>query len=259
MQCLSIKKMYFRTIASGSKGNSSIVLCGDTRLLIDDGISYLTLKRNLESMSLDFSMFKGILITHSHSDHVKGLESLLKHTKLKVLIPEEMYHELKDIVPKYRVIFIKEINKLDDVKIEVFNTSHDTDISVGYIITYNDKTLVYITDTGYLNKKLFKKLSNKNIYLMECNHDEEMLRNGPYPPFLKSRVLSDHGHLSNKLASSYLKQFVTENTKYIFLAHLSEKNNTEELAMKEVLDALKDKNIKVYIAKQDEMGKLVEV
>ena len=98
--------MYFRTIASGSKGNSSIVLCGDTRLLIDDGISYLTLKRNLESMSLDFSMFKGILITHSHSDHVKGLESLWKHTKLKVLIPEEMYHELKDIVINDKDIYI---------------------------------------------------------------------------------------------------------------------------------------------------------
>ena len=258
MPCPSTK-MKFMTVASGSKGNSSIVLCGSTRLLIDDGISYLRLKRAVESINLSFKDFSGILITHAHSDHVKGLESLIKHTNLKVLVPETMYPELKEIVPRDRFIFIKEHNMLNDTEITLFKTSHDTDCSVGYVITYNDKSLVYITDTGYINKKYFDMLSHKNIYLIESNHDEEMLRNGPYPPFLKARVISDHGHLSNKMTASYLDKFVDNNTKYVFLAHLSEHNNTEKLAYSETEEKLKGRNAEIIIAKQNEESKLIEV
>ncbi len=259
MQCLSTKNMFFMTVATGSKGNSSILMCGPTRLIIDDGVSYLRLKRAIESVGLTFKDFSGILITHAHSDHVKGLETTLKNTKLKVLVPKEMYPELREIVPKDRVIFIKENNKLNDTEITLFKTSHDADCSVGFIITYNNKSLAYITDTGYINRKYFDMLKHKDIYLIESNHDEEMLRNGPYPPFLKARVLSDHGHLSNKMTASYLDKFVDENTKYVFLAHLSEHNNTEELALSETKEKLKDRKTKILIAKQNEQSELIEV
>ncbi len=259
MQCLSTKNLGFMTVSSGSKGNSSLVLCGKTKLIIDDGITYSRLKKSIESIGLSFKDFSGILITHAHSDHVKGLEMLLKHTQLKVLIPEEMYDELKEIVPKSRVVFIKKHNKLNDTEITLIRTSHDTACSVGYIITYEDKSLVYITDTGYINRKYFDILSNKKIYLIESNHDEEMLRNGPYPPFLKARVLSDHGHLSNKMTASYLEKFVGKETKYVFLAHLSEHNNTAKLALEETQNKLKGKNIEIIIASQYEESKLVEV
>lgn len=255
-QCTNLK---FKTLASGSKGNCAIVLCNNINLIIDAGVSYLTLKRNLEENQLDFSSFSGILITHSHSDHIKGLSSIIKHTKLKVLIPEAMYQELKEIIPNDRIIFIKDKNKLEDVEIDLIHTSHDTNCSVGYIITYNQKSLVYITDTGYINRKFLKMIEKKDIYLIESNHDETMLMNGPYPPFLKQRVLSDRGHLSNETTSSYLKQIVGGNTKYVLLAHLSEKNNTEELAYTTTKEKLADKNIEILIAYQDKPSPLIEV
>ena len=258
MQCNSIN-MIFQTLSSGSKGNSAIVICGEVKLLIDAGISYNRIKNILDEEGLDFPNFSGILITHSHSDHIKGLESIIKHTKLKVIIPKEMYEELKEIVPLNRTIFIQDKNKLKDVEIDLIHTSHDTKSSVGYIITYNNRSLVYITDTGYINRKYLKVLKGKSIYLIESNHDEEMLMNGPYPPFLKQRVLSDKGHLSNKTTAGYLEQLITEDTKYILLAHLSEKNNTEEKALEETKAKVINKNIEIMIARQDEASKLIEV
>ena len=107
MQCSSIK-MQFKTIASGSKGNCTIILCGDTKLIIDMGISYLTLKRSLEENSLSFSDFSGVLITHNHSDHINGLASLLSKTALQVYIPEEMYDGLKEKVPYSKCKFVED-------------------------------------------------------------------------------------------------------------------------------------------------------
>ena len=130
---------------------------------------------------------------------------------------------------------------------------------MGYIITYNGKSLVYVTDTGYINRKYLSKMQGKNIYLIESNHDEEMLMNGPYPPFLKQRVLSDKGHLSNKTTASYLEKLVTDDTKYVLLGHISEKNNTQELALKETNSKLDNRKVKVMLALQDETSKMIEV
>lgn len=251
--------MKFQTLASGSKGNSSIVICDDIKLLIDVGISYLSLKRKLEKLQISLYDLTGILITHSHSDHIKGLATIIKNTNLKIMIPEKMYDELSEIVPSNRVIYLKDSNTLGNVSINLVHTSHDVTCSVGYIITQGDKSLVYITDTGYINRKILSQITNKTIYLMESNHDEEMLMNGPYPPFLKQRVVGDYGHLSNRTTAGYLKKITGDNTKYILLAHLSEKNNTEDLAYNTTRKALADTNIDISIARQDEESKLIEV
>ena len=251
--------MKFITLSSGSKGNSSIVMCGNINLIIDAGISFLSLKASLNKLDKKIEDITGILITHCHKDHTKGLSTIIKNTSLKILIPEKMYPELADIVPKNRVIFIKDNNKLLDVNIKLIHTSHDVECSVGYIIEYLGKSLVYITDTGYLSKKVLNNIIDKNIYLIESNHDEQMLMNGPYPPFLKQRVISDKGHLSNRVTSEYLKEIVGKNTQYILLAHLSEKNNTPELALKEAKKSIKNKKINLMIAKQDEESMLIEV
>lgn len=258
MLCQSTK-LKFKSIASGSKGNCSIVLCENIKIIIDIGISYLTFKRKIEGSGIDISEFSLILITHSHSDHIKGLPSLLKHTNLKVGMTKEMYQEFKELISINRVVFLEEKNKLNDVNINLVHTSHDTPHSYGYIIEYNNKALVYITDTGYINRKTLKQIQGKDIYLFESNHDEEMLMNGKYPHYLKQRVLSDKGHLSNKLAAEYLNKITTENTKYILLAHLSEENNNEELALKEANEKLSNKNIRIMIARQNEETPMIEV
>lgn len=250
--------MKVQVLASGSKGNVTIVLCEDTKLIIDIGLSYLSVKRMLEERELTFEDFQGILITHCHTDHTKGLSALIKHTNLPVIIPKEMYIDLENIVPKERCQFIEDEFSINDVNIELIHTSHDTNYSVGYIIEYKNKELVYVTDTGYINRKYLRKIKNKDIYIMESNHDEVMLMDGPYPRFLKERVISDKGHLSNKTTAKYLKDAVGENTKYIVLAHISEKNNTTDLAYQETEKVIENKNIEILVAKQEET-KLLEV
>lgn len=251
--------MKVKILASGSKGNSSLVMCGNINLLIDIGISFLKVKKHFEYNNIDVSDIKGLLITHSHSDHIKGLDTFIKQTKIPIYIPKEMYHELSHIVPIERCNFIGDLFKIGDVSIELIHTSHDTDYSVGFIIEYMKKSLVYVTDTGYINRKFLKKMEDKNIYVIESNHDEVMLMDGPYPRFLKERVISDRGHLSNKTTASYLKRITTSNTKYVVLAHISEKNNTKDLAYKETYEVLKNKKIKLLVAEQDEESELIEV
>lgn len=235
------------------------MLCGNTNLIIDMGISYLTLKRSLEENSFSFKDFSSILITHCHKDHTSGLASLLKKTNLNVYIPEGMYDSLKEFVPKERCIFVDDNFSINDVEIELIHTSHDAPSSVGYIITYNNKSLVYVTDTGYINRKYLKRMIGKDLYLIESNHDEVMLMDGPYPRFLKERVISDKGHLSNTTTAKYLSQLVRDNTKNIILAHLSEKNNTEEKALEAIESQNLPKNIKVTIARQHEESEMIEV
>ena len=250
--------MKLKTIASGSKGNCSIVLCDETNLIIDMGISFLTLKKTLEENSLSFNDFSGILITHCHKDHTKGLATLINKTKLEVYIPEGMYESLKEFVPYPKCKFIEDKFNINDVEIELIHTSHDAPSSVGYIIRHNDRSLVYVTDTGYINRKYLEKMKNHNCYLIESNHDEVMLMDGPYPRFLKERVISDYGHLSNYTTAKYLKKIVGSNTKNIVLAHISEVNNTKELAYNTIKQEIDD-NIRVTIAYQDTGTELIEV
>lgn len=251
--------MQIKTIASGSKGNCTILICNETKLIIDMGISFLTLKRCLEENSLSFSDFSGILITHCHKDHTKGLTTLLNKTNLEVYIPEKMYDSLKEYVQYPKCKFIDDEFTINDVEIELIHTSHDAPYSVGYIINQNDKSMVYVTDTGYINRKFLAKMVNKNLYMIESNHDEVMLMEGPYPRFLKERVISDKGHLSNKTTANYLSKITGDNTKNIILAHLSETNNTKDKAMEAIKEVNLRKEINVFIADQYEAGPLIEV
>lgn len=152
-----------------------------------------------------------------------------------------------------------DIFNINDVNIELIHTSHDAPCSVGFIINYNNKSMVYVTDTGYINRKYLNKMTKKDLYLIESNHDEVMLMDGPYPRFLKERVISDKGHLSNKTTSKYLRKLVGDNTKYVILAHISEKNNTEELAYECTRKELENTNIEIIIAKQHEESQMIEV
>lgn len=251
--------MQIKTIASGSKGNCTIVLCNETKLIIDMGISFLTLKKCLEENSLSFDDFSGILVTHCHKDHTKGLATLVNKTKLEVYIPEAMYDSLKEYIPYPKCKFIEDNFNINDVEIELIHTSHDAPYSVGYIIKHQDKKIVYVTDTGYINRKFLSKMVGCDLYMIESNHDEVMLMNGPYPRFLKERVISDKGHLSNKTTAKYLSKIIGENTKNIILAHLSEKNNTKELALEEVTKEVNREDIAIRIADQYEESPLIEV
>ena len=251
----------FMSLSSGSKGNCSFIGTENVMLLIDVGVSFGYLEKQLIKNDIDIDEIYGVLITHIHSDHISGLKQLIKRKNIKVLIPEKMKNEVLEFVNEEYIEVIDDFTNMFDLNINLIYTSHDTECSVGYLFENDETSLVYITDTGYVNRKYLKVINNKDVYFLESNHDEAMLMDGPYPYHLKQRVISDYGHLSNNMTAKYLKSIVGEKTKCIILAHVSEKNNTYELAY----DTIKDKldminyNGELFVAKQNEVTKLVEV
>lgn len=252
--------MKIKVLASGSKGNCSLIETASARFLIDIGITYQRLKKELEKMNLNLDDIDALFLTHAHNDHTSGLKVLLKHTNFKIYANKDIIKELTVDIDKERIELYDSIMHLNSTELTIFKTSHDAKGSVGFLITDDGSSLVYITDTGYLNRKYFKLLTNRNIYYIESNHDEKMLMDGPYPYYLKQRILSDEGHLSNETTSKYLKKLVGDSTKYIILAHLSEHNNKEELAYTTTRVALQDRSdIKILVAKQNEALEEIEV
>jgi len=229
--------MLVSVLASGSKGNSCFVKTNDYNILIDVGMSLRYIKEKLSELNTSPSDIDYILITHTHSDHVKGIKSFIKKNNPKIVLSDKMLDDLDYLNDYDNLIINKKGLDLDSVKIDYIKTSHDTSDSRAYIIEEDNSSMVYITDTGYINQKHFDKLINKNLYVFESNHDIEMLMDGPYPSWLKTRILSDVGHLSNESSAYYLSKLIGDNTKKVILAHLSEENNDEAL----VLTTMKEK------------------
>ncbi len=254
--------MKIKIIASGSKGNSTLFESNNTRILIDAGVNYLRIKKALDNNNIDIKTIDGILITHTHSDHIGGLASVIKKVDVPVFIKEELYNEIKKVIPEKNIQLIESQKIIiNDFEIEVINGSHDVP-AFGYILSDNKNKVLYLTDTGYINRKYIKILENLDAYIIESNHDEKMLMEGPYPYILKQRVISDKGHLSNRYTGNFLNKIIGNKTKYIVLAHISENNNTPELAVEQVTDELKEnenKKIKIITAKQYEETEMVEL
>ena len=252
--------MKVSVLSSGSKGNTTYIESKEAKILIDAGNSSKYIIDKLNELNINPKEIDAILITHIHSDHIKGLEVLLKHINPCVYLTK-INHSYLDFIKNYKYIETDQFN-IKDLEINTIKTSHDAPDSLGYIISNEDKSIVYITDTGYINKKYYNKLSNKNIYIMESNHDIEMLNNGKYPFELRQRILSDKGHLSNYDSSKYLSDFIGNNTQKIILAHLSEENNTESLAYETLKSRLNKKNIAfndIIIAKQNKNTELINI
>ncbi|MBQ8681840.1 MAG: MBL fold metallo-hydrolase [Bacilli bacterium] len=240
-------------LSSESKGNTTYIECNDTKILIDMGNTCKYVVNKLEGIGIKAEEIDAIFITHTHSDHVKGLKVFLKKYGTKVYFTRMMKDEL-EYVDNYELIDKDEI-KLKDLIMHIIKTSHDVADSVGYVIEGDNRGIVYITDTGYINNKYFNLLSNREVYILESNHDIEMLNNGSYSFKLRQRILGDKGHLSNYDSARYLSSFIGDKTNTIVLAHLSEENNTRDLAYKTLKQRLDDNNQlvdRIMIAKQDE-------
>ena len=253
--------MKIKVIASGSKGNSTFIESGNTRILIDVGINFSRIKSTLDDINVDSNTLDGIIISHTHSDHIGGLSSVIKKINVPVFIKEELYSEIKKLIPKDNIVIIEDQNiTIGDLDIDIINASHDVP-AFGFIISDSKRKILYLTDTGYINRKYYSKLENLDAYIIESNHDEKMLMEGPYPYILKQRVISDKGHLSNRYTGRFLDKSIGTNTKCIVLAHISENNNTEELALEQVKDELKTCNYKnkIVIAKQHIDTEMVEI
>ena len=246
-------------LSSGSKGNSSIIFNDKTKILIDDGLNLPYIEDSLKELNISIKDLDGILITHEHDDHIKGLKKLISKYDPLLYVDSKLYETLSHSLKDFRYILYDENIVINDIKIDVLKMSHDSVICNGFIFKDKRKELVYITDTGYINRKHLETISNKDMYVIESNHDIEMLENGPYPYFLKQRVISDRGHLSNMQTSKYLKKVIGPKTKNIMFIHLSEKNNNPDLVIETFNKYNEFNNENITISKQNEVSKVIEV
>ena len=250
-------------LSSGSKGNSCFLETKETKILIDVGTTTQYIVNELDKLGVKPEEIDAILITHIHVDHIHGLKAFIRKYNPLIYVTEKLLGLLEEQVGNFRYELYQDKQAIiKDLRINLIKTSHDAGEQMGFVIKNNSKSMVYITDTGYINSRYYEDLSNKNLYILESNHDVLMLKNGPYPYFLQQRVIGDKGHLSNEQASNYLCKFIGKDTKKIVLAHLSEKNNTEEIA----LDTLKEKLIKnninfnsIIVARQNEPTEVIEI
>ncbi len=234
--------MEITTFASGSKGNCALVAAGDTALLIDAGISFAKIKKNLTDLEYSPSMLAGVFITHEHSDHIRGLETLFKRTELPVYAPELVAKHLRGIHPCYadRIVTIpvRQPIKVNGVSVTAFETPHDTPQSVGYRVDKGSESFSLCTDLGHITDEVLDHITYSGSVLIESNHDVTRLRMSSYPVYLQERILSDHGHLSNESCARMALWLAEHDTRQFILGHISQESNTPRMAKTVVGGAL---------------------
>jgi phosphoribosyl 1,2-cyclic phosphodiesterase len=243
--------MRVHVFASGSGGNCLLLEDQDTKVLIDAGISKRRVDAALKSLGCTMGDISGVLITHEHSDHISGLETLVKGREIPVYAPHTVAARLcgmkPDLEDSIRHIPVGAAFAIGSLWVTAFHTSHDTDESVGYRIE-GEGVYAHATDTGCVTDEMRAALLGADTVLLESNHDEEMLRCGPYPFYLKRRILSDRGHLSNAACAAFARELAGSGTRQIILGHLSRENNTPAKAMAETGRALLGTDTALYCA-----------
>lgn len=245
--------MKITILASGSKGNSTLIETENKNILIDVGLPLSNLEKRLERSMPKIDI---LIITHTHVDHIKGIKSILKKQKPIIYTLE---NNLEEKIEDTNLITHEKTFEEDNLLINLFELSHDVPC-LGVYLKERDNELIYITDTGYIKEKLLKKYKNKTIYIIESNYEEEMLISGSYPFYLKQRIRSDRGHISNEDTCRYLKTLIGDKTKYICLAHLSEENNDPEIVKTKVnntINELQNQPDQVIICSQIEKKEII--
>ena len=242
-------------LASGSKGNSILVESGKTRLLIDAGLSARELRKRLDSVGVDAGSLDALLITHEHGDHVRGLGPLVRQLDLPVYLQTDLARKLPDVgKPECVQEFVDgEEFTIKDLTIRPFAITHDCLAPVGFTLDGELGKVGVATDLGIVTRLVTECLQDCRALVLETNHDEELLRDGPYPWKLKQRVRSNHGHLSNNAAGNLLQSLLWNGLETVFLGHLSETNNRPDLAVEVVREVLEKQNIcepQVLLGKQ---------
>lgn len=239
--------MKFISLGSGSSGNSYYLASDSTAILIDAGIGVRTLKRHFKTFGLCIENLNAVFITHDHADHIKSVGNLANEYHRLIYATEPVHGGINRnycVNPKLTAEHVRYVEKdrsieIGDLRITPFEVPHDSSDCVGYRVEHDGVTFCLITDVGHVTPELEKQVSQANYLVLEANHDEDMLMMGPYPGYLKERIRSGRGHLSNKESARLLAEHATPALHHAWLCHLSEENNHPELARKTVETVLR--------------------
>ncbi len=243
-------KLRFQSFGSGSSGNCYFIGNASSGILIDAGLGVRSIRKSLRIIGLDFENIWGIFVTHDHADHIKAVGPLGEKHRIPVysthLVHEGIHRSYcvtEKLYSSRKFIEKNETIEIGDFKITAFPVSHDSTDSVGYTIEYKEKRFTFATDLGYVSEEVAMHLRQADYMVLESNYDEQMLLRGPYPAYLKNRIISQTGHLCNDQAGKFLAENYNERMKFIFLCHLSHENNLPEVAYTTVQNYLEEKQI----------------
>jgi phosphoribosyl 1,2-cyclic phosphodiesterase len=244
----------FTILSSGSTGNAMVVQSGDVKLLVDVGFSAKKMEQLMKEREIAGSELDAILVTHEHSDHIKGLGAFARKFDLPIYANEKTWEELNQQIGEIaeankRVMETGTMQEFGGVKVESFGISHDAAEPVGYCFYEGEQKLSLATDLGYMSSKVKEQITDSDALVLETNHDIEMLRMGHYPWSIKRRILGDKGHLSNEAAAEGLCEVLTSKTKSVYMAHLSRDHNLMDLARLTVNNIVEDKGISLETQK----------
>lgn len=229
------------SLGSGSSGNCYLLQSGETSILLDAGISMRSLKKHLKDYGISLEKdISAVFVTHDHADHIKSVGSIAGDCG-KTIYATRLVHEgiannrcLRITIPSDRMAFVEKgtMLKMGNLCITPFDVPHDSRDCVGYVVEADGVRFCLITDVGHVTDTIREQVGLANYLVLESNHDVNMLLMGKYSPFLKNRISSDKGHLSNEQAASLLAESATPNLRHVWLCHLSEENNHPVLARK---------------------------
>ena len=244
----TLTKLNFCSLSSGSSGNCYYLGNEFHGILIDAGISAGSIRKFLKNMDISMQSIMGVLITHNHIDHIRGLELLTRKNNLPAFTTQKVWESIlsphKEISPDcIREITLQQKFHLAGFDIEAFPVSHDAPETIGFHISAGNKKITIVTDLGHICQTAAKYVRTANLLVRESNYDELMLENGRYPHFLKARISSDHGHLGNQQTASFLADNINDNMNHICFAHLSKNNNTPELVLQTLDQTFSKKGI----------------
>ncbi len=234
---------------SGSSGNSIYIEHNNEAILIDAGRNAKQIEMALFSNNIDVRKIKSIFVTHEHSDHISGIRVFVSRYNLKLYAGEKTLNVMGNMGILNNKFEYDSINidgvSVGEIHVKPFKTSHDSVESFGYVVNLGNKKIAVCTDLGYISNEVEKALLGCEVVLIESNHDVGMLENGRYPYFLKRRILSSKGHLSNEACANILPKLVNNGAKRFILSHLSSENNIPELAMQSSISSLREHNMQL--------------
>lgn len=248
-------------LASGSRGNSVFVSTEDTHLLIDAGLSGIELERRMSAIGESPDGLEAIIITHEHTDHVKGAGILSRRFDIPVYMTKETYNACSNLgkIKDLRFFECGSAFEVSGVTINPFSISHDACDPTGLTLSHAGKKIGIATDLGVVTNLVRSHLRDANLLYVESNHDPQMLVNGAYPWHLKQRIKSRTGHLSNSEARDLVGELVHSELHHVVLAHLSEENNLPRKAATEVAKGLNGTGISLYVAGPDQPGEMIRL